>query len=118
MPIQLTPVTQLLADFVIQLTTAFWGDVPIYISMLGGTLNSATHDMKRLDVRKIRKLSAPQRYGELYFYWREAEQMIASNFPHAQRYGRRLKKRVEGLYEEWFGPLGQTQNAAGPARLY
>ena len=30
--------------------------------------------------------------------------MIASNFPDARRYGRRLKKRVENLYAEWFGP--------------
>ena len=62
---------------------------------------------KRFDIRKIRKLGARERYGELYFYWREAEQMIASNFPQARRYGRRLKKRVENLYAEWFAPFGQ-----------
>jgi len=49
-----------------------------------------------------------ERYGELYFYWREAEQMIASNFPDARRHGRRLKRRVENLYGEWFGPMGHA----------
>jgi hypothetical protein len=63
--------------------------------------------MKRFDIRRIRKLGARERYGELYFHWREAEQMIASNFPKAKRYGRRLKRRVEALYEQWFGPLGE-----------
>ena len=63
--------------------------------------------MKRFDIRKIRKLGARERYGELYFHWREAEQMIASNFPNAKRYGRRLKRRVERLYAQWFGSLGQ-----------
>ena len=61
--------------------------------------------MRRFDIRKIRKLGARERYGELYFHWREAEQMIASSFPESRRYGRRLKKRVERLYEQWFGPL-------------
>ena len=63
--------------------------------------------MRRFDIRKIRKLGARERYGELYFHWREAEQMIASSFPEARRHGRRLKRRVEGLYEQWFGPLGE-----------
>ena len=62
---------------------------------------------RRFDVRKIRKLAARERYAELYFYWREAEQMIASNFPQAQRHGRRLKKRVEILYENWFGGMSE-----------
>ena len=60
-------------------------------------------EMRRFDVRKIRKLTARQRYGELYFHWREAEQMIASSFPDAQRHGKRLKRRIENLYSEWFG---------------
>ncbi len=60
--------------------------------------------MRRFDGRKLRKLTARERYGELYFQWREAEQMIASNFPDARRYGRKLKKRVERLYADWFGP--------------
>ena len=34
----------------------------------------------------------------------EAEQMIASGFPDARRYGRRLKRRIENLYANWFGP--------------
>jgi hypothetical protein len=59
---------------------------------------------KRFDIRKIRKLDPRARYGELYFYWREAELMIASSLPSARRYGRRLKKRVESLYFEWFKP--------------
>ena len=29
--------------------------------------------------------------------------MIASAFPATRRYGRRLKRRVENLYSEWFG---------------
>ena len=74
--------------------------------------------MRRLDIRKIRKLDARRRYGELYFYWREAEQMIASNFPQAQRYGRRLKKRVESLYAEWFGPVSSSSTLSISARLY
>ena len=61
--------------------------------------------LRRFDVRKVRKLAARERYAELYYHWREAEQMIASNFPHAKRYGRRLKKRVEGLYAAWFGNM-------------
>lgn len=59
--------------------------------------------MTKFDARKIRKLTARQRYGELYFHWRQAEQMIASNFPDARRYGKRLKRRVEHLYSQWFG---------------
>jgi hypothetical protein len=58
---------------------------------------------RRFDIRKIRKLAASERYAELYFYFREAEEMIASNFPNVRRHGRRLKKRVENLYETWFG---------------
>src|SRR5262245_27131128 len=61
---------------------------------------------KRFDVRRIRKLAEREKYAELYFYWRESEQMIASNFPQARRHGRRLKKRVENLYSNWFGSLG------------
>jgi hypothetical protein len=61
--------------------------------------------VKRFDIRKIRKLAARERYAELYFYWREAEQMIASKFPHARRYGRRLKKRIENLYAHRFGSM-------------
>ena len=72
--------------------------------------------MRRFDIRKIRKLEARERYGELYFYWREAEQMIASNFPQAQKHGRRLKKRVEDLYAEWFGSLSSDYSMR--ARLY
>jgi hypothetical protein len=64
--------------------------------------------MSRFDVRKIRKLEAPQRYSELYYHWRKAEEMIASNIPDARRYGLRLKRRVEKLYGDWFGPLGQA----------
>jgi len=37
----------------------------------------------RFDIRKIRKLADRERYAELYFYWREAEHMIASNLPPA-----------------------------------
>ena len=59
--------------------------------------------MRKFDVRKIRKLDSRERYGELYFYFREAEHMIASNLPDARRHGRRLKRRIEGLYSEWFG---------------
>jgi len=62
----------------------------------------------RFDIRKIRKLAARERYAELYFYSRHAEQMIASNFPAARRYGRRLKKRVENLYASWFGTEKRT----------
>lgn len=61
----------------------------------------------RFDVRKVRKLGARERYAELYFHWREAEQLIASNFPDARRYGRRLKRRIESLYAHWFGPLSR-----------
>jgi hypothetical protein len=61
--------------------------------------------LRRFDVRKVRKLAARERYAELYFYWREAEQLIASNFPQARRQGHRLKRRVEDLYENWFGGL-------------
>jgi hypothetical protein len=58
---------------------------------------------KKFDIRKIRRLGAAERYGELYFYWREAEHMIASTLPATRRYGRRLKRRVESLFGEWFG---------------
>jgi hypothetical protein len=61
--------------------------------------------VRRFDIRKVRKLAARERYAELYFYFREAEQMIASNFPDARRHGRRLKKRVENLYKNWFGDI-------------
>ena len=57
---------------------------------------------------KVRKLSAAERYGELYFHWSRAEQMIASNFPSAHRYGRRLKRRIENLYAQWFAPMRQA----------
>jgi len=63
--------------------------------------------VNRFDIRKIRKLADRERYAELYFYWREAEHMIASNLPPGRRYGRRLKKRVESLYANWFGTMGQ-----------
>jgi hypothetical protein len=71
--------------------------------------------MKRFDIRKIRKLAARDRYGELYFHWRRAEQMIASNFPDARRYGRRLKRRVERLYGEWFGAIARQGYATNVA---
>jgi len=70
---------------------------------------------RRFDVRKIRKLAARERYAELYFYWREAEQMIASNFPQSQRHGRRLKRRVEHLYENWFGGMSNESYLSQPA---
>jgi hypothetical protein len=73
--------------------------------------------MRRFDIRKIRKLSATERYGELYFYWREAEQMIASEFPEFKRHGRRLKKRVETLYNQWFEPLPQQPRLADSSNL-
>jgi len=70
--------------------------------------------MRKFDVRKVRKMPARERYGELYFYWREAEHMIASNFPDVRRHGRRLKRQVENLYAEWFGPMGHAvATAAG-----
>jgi len=71
--------------------------------------------MRRFDIRKIRRLGARERYGEIYYYWREAEQMIASKLPDAQRCGRRLKKRMESLYAEWSGSFSQGGNggAAG-----
>jgi len=62
----------------------------------------------KFDIRKIRKLAERERYAELYFHWREAEQMIASNLPPVRRYGRRLKKRVENLYANWFGAAGKS----------
>jgi hypothetical protein len=77
--------------------------------------NLSNLKMKRFDIRKIRKLAARERYGELYFHWREAEQMIASSLPDVRRYGRRLKRRIERLYCEWFGAissLGYTTNVA------
>jgi hypothetical protein len=61
--------------------------------------------VKRFDIRKLRKLAAAERYSELYFHWHRAERMIASSLPAARRYGLRLKKRVENLYAEWFGPV-------------
>jgi hypothetical protein len=73
--------------------------------------------MTKFDVRKVRKLEAAQRYSELYFHWSRAEQMIASSFPDARRYGRRLKRRVENLYAEWFGLMGQTHYPANVSRF-
>jgi hypothetical protein len=70
------------------------------------------HRMTRFDIRRIRKLEAPERYGELYYHWRKAEEMIASNFPDARRHGRRLKNRVEKLYQDWFGAAGQDVYAS------
>jgi len=69
------------------------------------------NEMKQFDIRKVRKLEARKRYGELYFHWREAEQMIASGFPEAQRNGRRLKRKVENLYAQWFAPPASFQGA-------
>jgi len=69
------------------------------------------NEMKQFDARKVRKLAPQKRYGELYFHWREAEQMIASGFPEAQRNGRRLKRKIESLYARWFAPP-QTFEAA------
>jgi hypothetical protein len=66
--------------------------------------------MTRFDVRKIRKLKAAERYSELYFHWRKAERMIASSLPQGRRYGLRLKRRVENLHAEWFGPAGEQIN--------
>jgi len=63
--------------------------------------------MSRFDTRKIRKLEAPQRYSELYYHWRKAEEMIASNLPDARRHGRRLKNKIEKLYQDWFASTGQ-----------
>lgn len=62
--------------------------------------------MTKFDARKVKKLSPPDQYAELYHYWREAHQMMASNFPEARRYGRRLKAKIESLYSAWFGPNG------------
>ena len=76
--------------------------------------NCAGMAATKFDIRKIRKLAERERYAELYFHWREAEQMIASNFPDAQRHGRRLKRRVEGLYRDWFGGLGQWADLSTP----
>ena len=64
--------------------------------------------MRKFDVRKVRKLGARERYSELYFHFREAEHMIASNFPGVRRHGRRLKRRVERLYQEWFSGENQA----------
>jgi hypothetical protein len=71
--------------------------------------------MRRFDIRKVRKLSPRERYGELYFHWREAEHMIASSIPGARRYGKRLKRRVERLYCEWFGAIANTGYATNVA---
>jgi hypothetical protein len=73
--------------------------------------------MKRFDIRKVRKLAARERYSELYFHWSRAEQMIASNFPGGQRSGRRLKKRIENLYEEWFGAMAVNTYAPNISAL-
>ena len=72
--------------------------------------------MTKFDIRNLRKLGAAERYNELYFHWSRAEQMIASNLPDGRRYGRRLKKRVENLYAEWFG-AGNQINYLATARL-
>ncbi|MEY2428201.1 MAG: hypothetical protein QOJ40_1086 [Verrucomicrobiota bacterium] len=66
--------------------------------------------MKRFDVRKIRKLRATERYSELYFHWHKAERLIASSLPQGRRYGLRLRRRVETLHAEWFGPAGEQIN--------
>jgi hypothetical protein len=71
--------------------------------------NLKATEMRKFDIRKVRKLDARQRYGELYFHWREAEQMIASSFPGSQRYGKRLKRRIEHLYSQWFGQQRAVQ---------
>ena len=73
--------------------------------------------IRRFDIRKIRKLSPRERYGELYFYWRQSEEMIASNLPNARRYGRRLKKRVESLYTQWFEPIAKSRMLADSSNL-
>ena len=70
--------------------------------------------MKKFDTRKIKKLDPRQRYCELYYHWREAEIMIASNFPNVRRYGRRLKRKIENLYNEWFGPNGRWAEMLKP----
>jgi hypothetical protein len=77
--------------------------------------NLSNLKMKRFDIRKIRKLAARERYGELYFHWRKAEHMIASNLPDVRRYGRRLKRRVERLYREWFGAISNQGYATNVA---
>ncbi len=64
--------------------------------------------MSRFDIRKVRKLAAPERYSELYYHWRIAEEMIASNLPDARRHGRRLKNKIEKLYQDWFASAGYT----------
>jgi hypothetical protein len=73
--------------------------------------------MRRFDTRKLRKLTAREQYGELYFLWREAEQMIASDVPEGRRYGRRLKRRIETLYADWFGPAHQWAGV-GQSRVW
>jgi hypothetical protein len=72
--------------------------------------------MKKFDTRKLKKLDPRQRYGELYYHWREAELMIASNFPTARRYGRRLKRKIEALFSQWFGPNGHLAYTLEPGR--
>jgi hypothetical protein len=81
----------------------------------GKYANLSNLKMKRFDIRKIRKLAARERYGELYFHWREAERMIASNLPDVRRYGRRLKRRVERLYHDWFGAIARKGYATNVA---
>jgi hypothetical protein len=69
--------------------------------------------MNRFDIRKIRKLKATERYSELYFHWHKAERMIASSLPRGRRDGLRLRKRIEALYAEWFGPSGEQVDMVG-----
>jgi len=74
--------------------------------------------MVKFDIRRVRKLDPAERYSELYYHWSRAEQMIASSFPGGQRYGRRLKKRIENLYSEWFGAgRQQTYRISSPRLL-
>jgi hypothetical protein len=68
---------------------------------------------RKFDIRKVRRLGAFQRYSELYFYWREAEHMIASTLPTTRRYGRRLKRRIEALYADWFGGIDLAASWTG-----
>jgi hypothetical protein len=73
--------------------------------------------MVKFDIRRVRKLEPAERYSELYYHWSRAEQMIASNFPGGQRYGRRLKRRIENLYCEWFGAGTQPNCRISSPRL-
>ena len=72
---------------------------------------------KQFDARKIKKLTNVQRYSELYYHWLQAEMMIASNLPDMRRCGLRLKRKVEGLYSDWFGPEGHLAFTQ-PARMW